>query len=186
MSSRLANWLFKSRLALTVATGGLVVASTTAGIVLNLHTSRDTAVKGEKFVKTPAGGSAPDGTGNTGSRSAPANAFTMTVQAVGTIAPGQRQTLNVTVSNPNGQNMAITGANGVVDSVSKPGCLPSWFTVEDWAPGASPTIAPANGSTVIHMKLDFADLPTNQDVCKSTDASPVTIALTFHATGTQA
>ena len=185
MSSHLARWLYQSRVGLFVASGLVVASSTTAGILLSDQVSH-TGVLGEKFSKPAAAGGNGNGNGNGGAGS-PGKAFTMTVAAVGTIGPGQRQTLNVTVSNPNNQNMQITGASGVVNSVNKPGCLASWFTVENWTPGASPTIAPANGTTVIQMKLDFIDdASTNQDVCKSTAGSPVTIAFTLHATGTQA
>jgi len=196
MRSQLASRLFTSRAGLLVASGAVVVASTTAGIVLSLQSnSHHTGVLGEKITKsptgtnggsgTPSGTNSTSGTGTT-TPATSANAFSMTVEALGTVGPGERQTLNVTVSNPNGQNMQITGATGVVNSVNKPGCLPAWFTVEDWTPGTSPTIAPANGSTVIQMTLDFLDLPTNQDVCKSTPGSPVTISFTLHATGAQA
>jgi len=183
MSSHLARWLYQSRVGLFVASGLVIATSTTAGIVLSGRVGGHTGVLGEKVTKP---GASTNRGGNTATQPV-AGAFTLTVQAVGVIGPGQSQTLNVTVRNPNGQNMAITGATGVVNSVSKPGCLPSWFTVEDWAPGASPTIAPANGTAVIHMTLDFADeAATNQDVCKSTDTSPVRIAFTLHATGAQA
>jgi hypothetical protein len=195
MFNPLASWLLKSPLALAVGSGGLVVASTTAAIVLS-HDGGHTAVKGEKFVNSPSGGASGTGgngggntnpkNGNGSSSGTPGKAFTMTVDAVGTIGPGQQQTLNVTISNPNNQNMQVTGASGVVNSVSKTDCLASWFAVEDWAPGTTPTIAPANGTTVIQMKLDFIDAPTNQDVCKSNASSPVTIGFTLHATGTQA
>ena len=184
MISHLARWLAQSRLALLVASGTVVAASTTAGIMLSGKVGH-TGVLGQKFSKPAAAGGNGNGNGNGGAGS-PGKAFTMTVAAVGTIGPGQRQTLNVTVSNPNNQNMSITGATGVVNSVSKPGCLASWFTVENWTPGSSPTIAPANGSAQIQMKLDFTDLATNQDVCKSTAKSPVTISFTLHATGVQA
>jgi hypothetical protein len=199
MSSHLARWLFQSRAGLLVASGSVVAASTTAGIVLSDQVTH-TGVLGQKITKptasTSAGGSDGNtkattnvngnGNGNGNNAGPPGKAFTMTVQAVGTIGPGQHQTLNVTVLNPNNQNMQITGATGVVNSVSKASCLPTWFTVEDWTPGASPTIAPANGTAHIQMKLDFTDLPTNQDVCKSTPASPVTISFTLHASGAQA
>ena len=186
MSNAIARWLYRSRVGLLAASGAVVAASTTAGIVLSQQVNH-TGVLGEKFTKpTPAGNGNGNGNGNGGSGS-PGKGFTMTVQAVGTVGPGQRQTLNVTVSNPNNQNMQITGASGVINSVSKPGCLASWFTVEDWTPGASPTIAPANGTTVIQMKLDFTDdATTNQDVCKSTADSPVEIRFILHATGVQA
>jgi len=183
MSSPIASRLFQSRLALLVASGTVVVASTTAGVLLSRDTARHTDVQGEKFTKGPAGGSTG---GGAGTQAGPALGLTMTVDAAGTIGPGQRQTLAVTVRNPNDQNMRITGASGVVDSVSKPGCLPAWFSVDDWVPSAAPTIAPANGTAVIQMTLHFADTATNQDECKSTVASPVTIAFTLHATGVQA
>jgi len=180
MSNALAQWLAQSRVALLVASGVVVAASTTAGVVLSQHDAH-TRVLGEKFAQPNSGGSAGAGSGTA------AEPFTMTVHAVGTVAPGQSQTLNVAVRNPNGQNMAITAASGVVNSVSKPGCLARWFTVEDWTPSASPTIVPANGTSVIEMKLDFTDdVSTNQDTCKSTAASPVTIGFTLHATGVQA
>lgn len=191
MSSHFTRWLVQSRVGLLVASAGVVAASTTAGIVLSQQVSQ-TGVLGEKYTQ-PTSSSNSNGTGNNGNGNgnsgagAPGKAFTMTVQAIGTIGPGQHQTLNVTVSNPNNQNMQITGASGVVNSVNKPGCLTSWFTVENWTPGSVPTVAPANGTAVIQMKLDFTDAPsTNQDVCKSTGASPVKIAFTLHATGAQA
>jgi hypothetical protein len=177
--------------AATWLTSALVVTSAAGVGFFQLASSPDSsAPKSESSSPTLGGGNVTQGNGNGNGNAAgggsPGKAFTMTVQAVGTVGPGQHQLLNVEVGNPNNQNMLLTGASGVVTGVSKAGCLASWFTVENWKPGATPTLAPANGHVTVQMRLTFADVNTNQDLCKSTTASPVRISFTLNATGQQA
>jgi hypothetical protein len=173
-------------------TSALVVTSAAGVGFYQLASSpASSAPKSESSSPTLGGGNVTQGNGNGNNGNAagggsPGKAFTMTVQAVGTVGPGQHQLLNVEVGNPNNQNMLLTGASGVVTGVSKAGCLASWFTVENWKPGATPTLAPANGHVTVQMRLTFADVNTNQDLCKSTTASPVRISFTLNATGQQA
>ena len=99
----------------------------------------------------------------------------------GSLAPGSAGTLNVTIANPNNQDITVRSVTGAVTSVGTRGfagklpCDKSWFEI---TPFTSTKVIAKNASGDVALPIAFKNLPTtNQDNCKG-----VTFSFTFSAT----
>jgi hypothetical protein len=146
-------------------------------------------VLGQKF--TASGSNTANngcGVGNGGSSKPECNPnaghqLTVTGQVLGSLMPGGRTTLQVSVKNENNQAVQLTAVDATVGTPTitgtpvHDGCLSSWFAVDDFA--GSQTIS-KYGTGIVNLALRMTNEPTtNQDDCKSAD-----IPLTFTATVT--
>lgn len=151
------------------ATAGLVSATVVAATV-SIATG---------FSFAAAGGNG-NGNGNAGSNQPPGKAVTVTGAVAGTIRIGSPATLNVTVKNPNNQDMSITQVTGTITSVTsagvagKPVCDKNWYSVGTFTGSKS---LPKNGSAVVSVPLTLNTTTTNQDNCKGS-----TVQFSFSAT----
>jgi len=142
------------------------------------------SVLGEKNVTAQAGtGNSGCGQGNggpNGSRdcSNPGHPISVAEETLGTLSPGKRITLNVTVVNPNNQDVQLTKLQVVRGTPSNPDCDGTWFPTTDF----NGTLAIKKSSqVVVPVYMTMTDATTNQDACKG-----VKIPLTFNATVTGA
>ncbi|MCU1623572.1 MAG: hypothetical protein JWL79_2417 [Frankiales bacterium] len=120
-------------------------------------------------------------TGNT-TGSNPGHPITVTGAVVGKISLGSPATLNVTIANPNNQDILITSVTGAITSVTTrglaglPPCSSSWYSVGSFT--GTKTIT-KNSSGQVTIPLTLTNLPsTNQDNCKG---SNVTFSFTAQA-----
>lgn len=153
------------------ATAGLVSATVVAATV--------SIATGFSFAAAGGNGNG-NGNGNAGSNQPPGKAVTVTGAVVGTIKLGAPATLNVTVKNPNNQDMSITQVTGTITSVTsagiagRPVCDKSWYSVGTFTGSKS---LPKNGSAVVAVPLTLNTTTINQDNCKGQ-----TVQFSFKAT----
>ena len=137
----------------------------------------------------PGGATGGTGTGNgsTGSTtgSNPGHPITVTGAIVGKISLGAPTTLNVTIANPNNQDILVTSVTGAITSVTsaglvgRPACSTSWYSVGSFS--GSKSIS-KNSSGQVSIPLTLTNLPsTNQDNCKGS-----TVNFSFSAQARQA
>ncbi|MCU1657694.1 MAG: hypothetical protein JWO57_2350 [Pseudonocardiales bacterium] len=103
------------------------------------------------------------------------------------LAPGVTGSLNLSLTNPNNQQLSITNLSVAITSTSKPGCTKeNNFSAVQFS-GTYPVIVPANSTKTLSQlgvsqaawpKITMIDLPSNQDICKSTGLS-----LSYSGTG---
>lgn len=142
------------------------------------------SVLGEKNVTAQAGtGNSGCGQGNggpNGSRdcSNPGHPISVAEETLGTLSPGKRITLNVTVVNPNNQDVQLTKLQVVRGKPTKVDCDGTWFPVTDYTVGQ---IVKKKSQVEVPVLISMTDTSTNQDACKG-----ATIPLTFNATVTGA
>jgi hypothetical protein len=86
-------------------------------------------------------------------------------QVLGRVGPGTPATLVLTITNPDGSAVVLTGATArVTDVTSARACSPGWYDVGSFHGGRA--LGP-HATTTITLRITFADSPTvNQDGCK--------------------
>lgn len=142
------------------------------------------SILGEKTVVALAGsGNSGCGQGNggpSGSKdcSNPGHPISVSERHLGALSPGESITLDVTVVNPNNQDVQLTQVHVDRGAPSNPRCDGTWFPVTDF--NGSLTIK-KRSQIVVPIPMSMADTATDQDACKG-----VTIPLTFKATVTGA
>jgi hypothetical protein len=126
-----------------------------------------------------------NGTGNGTTGSNPGHPITVTGAVVGKINLGSPATLNVTIANPNNQDILVTSVTGAITSVTsagltgRPACSSTWYSVGSFT--GSKTIT-KNSSGQVTIPLTLTNLPsTNQDNCKGS-----TVHFSFTAQARQA
>ena len=142
--------------------------------------STGTAVSGTAGGSSTCGncnGNNGNGSGNGGSTGtgSPGHAVNVTGVVSGAIAPGRPAVLNVTIDNPNNQDITVRSVSGRVTSVSTRGlsglqpCSAAWFSVGSFT-GAK--VIGRNGSAVVSLPVTLTNLPlVNQDNCKNVSYS---------------
>jgi hypothetical protein len=131
------------------------------------------------------GGGNVSSNGNNGNSSNPGHPITLTGSVTGTITLGTPTTLNITISNPNNQDIVVTSVTGAISSVTsaglvgRPVCSSNWYTVGSF--NGSKTVT-KNSSGLVALPLVLSDLTsTNQDNCKGS-----TVHFSFTAQAQQA
>ena len=129
------------------------------------------------------GGGSVTNNGNKGSNSG--HAITLSGDVVGTVGLDSPATLNVTISNPNNQDIVVTRVTGTITSVTTAGidglpvCSSSWYSVGTFD-GTQPIAK--NSSGVVSVPIVLSDVAsTNQDNCKG-----AAVSFTFSAEARQA
>lgn len=142
------------------------------------------SVLGEKSVTAQAStGNSGCGQGNGGPNgnkdcSNPGHSISVSVPTIGTLSPGESITFNVTVVNPNNQDVQLTKLQVVRGKPTKVDCDGTWFPVTDYTVGQ---IVKKKSQVEVPVLISMTDTSTNQDACKG-----ATIPLTFNATVTGA
>lgn len=161
-----------------LVTGVAVLTLSAAGTVAALAAAGGNG-QGNSGVGNGNGGS----TGTAGSTS-PGKAFAVSVVSATPVAPGQRGSVTVSVTNPNGQAAVLTSLSGSVTGVGSqrssrlPVCQASWITLGTW----TGSVAVAGGArTTLTMPVAFSNTATNQDNCKG-----VSYTFSFTVNGRQA
>jgi hypothetical protein len=128
------------------------------------------------------GGNTSNANGN-GSNGNNGHAINVTGAVAGLLYPGRPSTLNVSVQNPNNQDIVVTSVTASITAVGSrgtvglPSCNKSWFSVGSYA--GSRTVA-KNASSVFALPLTLTNLSVNQDNCKGVSYS---FAFTANAQG---
>lgn len=111
--------------------------------------------------------------------------ITLSGDVVGTVGLGSPATLNVTISNPNNQDIVVTRVSGTITSVTTagisglPACASNWYSVGTFN-GSRPIAK--NGRGVVSVPIVLTNLAsTNQDNCKGS-----TVSFSFNAEARQA
>lgn len=162
-----------------------VVALSSASIPQSARPTAAAGSTGTAIAGTSGGSSSSgnNGNGNGGSTGTgnPGHAISVTGTVTGAIAPGRTVGLNVTIANPNNQDITVRSVSGQVTTVGTRGiaglqaCSTSWFSVGSYS--GSKVIA-KNSSAVVQLPVTLTNLPlTNQDNCKN-----VTYSFSFTAT----
>ena len=118
--------------------------------------------------------------------------FAISGDLVGLLAPGLSRPLNLTLTNPNNQNIAISNLTVTIKSVTKAAhapagaCSTSDYAVTQYS-GPYPLSAPANGSATLSSlgvasskwpQVRMLDTALNQDGCKG-----ATVTLAYSGSG---
>jgi hypothetical protein len=176
-----AAWL-SSAAVVTSAAGVGIYQLTTA----SSSSSSSSTSSSQPSAQTLGGGSVDSNNGNgNGNNANPGHPITLTGAVVGKLGPGTSATLNVTISNPNNQDIVVTSVTGAITSVTSAGlvgrlaCSSSWYSLGSFS--GSKTIA-KNKNAQVPLALTLTNLPgTNQDNCKG-----ATVRFTFTAQAQQA
>jgi hypothetical protein len=161
-----------------------VLVSGAVGVAIVQPATTPTSNVAQPSSPTLGGGNV-SSNGNNGNGSNAGHPITLTGSVVGKIWPGSPATLNVTISNPNNQDIVVTSVTGAITSVTsagldgRPVCSSSWYNVGSFT--GSKTIA-KNANGQVSVPLTLTNLPsTNQDNCKGS-----TVHFTFTAQAQQA
>lgn len=119
-----------------------------------------------------------NGNANSSNSNGQGNGHSVSVTGVviGALAPGRTAQLQVTVSNPNNQNVTLTSVQPAIGVPSSKNCLASWFTVGSFT-GSTPIAK--NSTARVTLALSMRNTTTNQDACKD-----ATLPLSFSASVT--
>jgi hypothetical protein len=175
--------------------GGTTVLIASAGLA--------TVAVQQSLAATPASGSAPvsgtaggnSGGGNNGvgggngaGTGVPAKALQVTGSADAVLAPGVTGAMTVQVTNPNTQDIVVTGLTARATSVTEPrrdpqlpACDPAWITFDPYVETVPALVVRAKRTEPVSLVVRFANLASNQDNCKS-----VRYSFDFTATARQA
>jgi hypothetical protein len=172
-----AAWLSSAAVVTSAAGVGIYQLTTASSSSTSTSSSQPSA-------QTLGGGSVDSNNGN-GNNANPGHPITLTGAVVGKLGPGTSATLNVTISNPNNQDIVVTSVTGAITSVTSAGlvgrlaCSSSWYSLGSFS--GSKTIA-KNKNAQVPLALTLTNLPgTNQDNCKG-----ATVRFTFTAQAQQA
>lgn len=180
----------------------VTVAGTPSGATATLTpsstTGNSTTLQVATSATTPLGSYPLTVTGKSGSQSASTTAH-LTVSAgssgknfqiAGTLdrslAPAVTGYLNLALTNPNNQPLAITNLTVSLTGTSRSGCSTGNFAVGQFS-GSYPLTVPANATRTLSQlgvaqsmwpTVTMQDLPVNQDACKSTS-----LTLSYVGTG---
>ncbi|MCW2674769.1 MAG: hypothetical protein JWP14_3358 [Frankiales bacterium] len=176
-----------SKAAAAWLSSAILVSGATGVAIVQLATS-PTSNAAQPSSPTLGGGSASSSAstnGNNGNGSNPGHPITLTGTVTGKITLGTPTTLNITISNPNNQDIVVTSVTGAITSVTsaglvgRPVCSSSWYTVGTFA-GTKTILKNSNG--LVTLPLALPDLTsTNQDNCKGS-----TVHFSFTAQAQQA
>lgn len=153
-----------SRLAAVTWFSGVLAVTSISGIGIYQLTSTSSTVGSSSLTTSQNGGPSSAG-GNT---SNPGHDITLTGAVSGTLRPGSPATLNVTITNPNNQDIIVTSVTGNITSVSTgnrvglPSCDAAWFHVGTFT-GPKKIAKNKSGSVTVPLFLD--NLNVNQDNC---------------------
>jgi hypothetical protein len=115
--------------------------------------------------------------------------FTLSGGPVGQLAPGAPALpIDLAISNPNNQPLAITNISVTVSGTDRPGCAAANYAVTQYAGPYPLTVPRGSARTLSELGVARSDLPTvrmldlahNQDACKS---AVVTLAYSGSARG---
>jgi hypothetical protein len=179
------------KLAAAVWLSGAAVAMSAAGLGVYKLTAGSTAPASQPSSPTQGGGTITQGNGNNGNGNGnsgngnPGHAITLTGTVVGKISPNSPAALNITIDNPNNQDIVVTSVSGSITSVTsaglvgRPPCSADWYSVGTFT---GPKTIAKNKSAQVSVPLTLTDLPsTNQDNCKGS-----TVQFSFAAQAQQA
>jgi hypothetical protein len=177
-----AVWLSSAAVAMSAA--GLGVYQLTAGSTASASQPSSPTQGGGTITQGNGNGNNGNGNGNSGTGN-PGHAITLTGTVAGKISPHSPATLNITIDNPNNQDIVVTSVSGSITSVTsagladRPVCSAAWYSVGAFA---GPLTINKNKSAQVSVPLTLTDLPsTNQDNCKGS-----TVQFSFTAQAQQA
>lgn len=176
----------------------VLASGVTAAVVLTHSHHGHTAVLGDKYTavgqgSTLASGASVNGNGqgngNGNNKPGPTPGHPITVSGAisGQLSPGVTQTLRVTVSNDNNQDIRLTdvtvaAGTPIRGTTSVPGCDTQWLTIGSYhANKATGQLIVKHSSGYVDLAVSLLNRPTNQDDCKN-----VNFPLTYTATAVQA
>jgi hypothetical protein len=174
------------KVAAAVWLSSAAVAMSAAGLGVYQLTAGSTAAAGPPSSPTQGGGTITQGNnGNGNGNGNPGHAITLTGTVVGKISPSSPAVLNITIDNPNNQDIVVTSVTGSITSVTsagladRPVCSAAWYSVGTFT---GPKTIAKNKSAQVSVPLTLTDLPsTNQDNCKGS-----TVQFSFAAQAQQA
>ncbi|MCW3101399.1 MAG: hypothetical protein JWL77_7017 [Chthonomonadaceae bacterium] len=172
-----------SKAAATWMSSAVLVSGAVGVAILQLATT-PTSNAAQPSSPTLGGGNV-SSNGNNGNGNNAGHPITLTGSVVGTISLGAPATLNITISNPNNQDIVVTSVTGAITSVTsaglvgRPVCSSNWYSVGSFT-GSKTITKNANGQ--VSVPLTLTNLPsTNQDNCKGS-----TVHFSFTAQARQA